>query len=153
MRGAYCIDGKKTGVAAAATMCYITAAASKPVIVTSAYLTFPGSNVTNQQLEAEWAKITSLGSPTATSQTPSPFEPNDQAAAMTAAVFVTGSEPTYSTTLVWGHQGFSSLAGWFYNPLPEERLWIGAGLSYGIRLLGTVTSTDIAVCVNVIECG
>jgi hypothetical protein len=153
MRGAYCIDGKKTAVSAAATMCIITSASGKPVWITSAYLTFPGANVTNQQLEAEWAKITSLGTPTGTSQTPSPFEQGDQAAASTVTVFITASEPTYSTAIVYGHQGFSSLAGWYFNPLPEERILIPSGGSWGLRLLGTVTSTDIALCVNIIEVG
>lgn len=153
MRGAYCIDGKKTAVAAAATMCYITAPSGKVVIITSAILSFPGTNVTNQQLEAEWAKITSLGSPTATSQTPSPMEQGDQASGSTVGVFVTASEPTYSTTIVYGHQGFASLAGWQYSPLPEERLVIPSGGSFGLRLLGTVVSTDIALTINFIEMG
>jgi hypothetical protein len=145
MRGVYTAVIKITGLAAAKTLLYLTAPANKVVEVLSASVTNSGSNVTNQQLELTLQKVNVLGSPTASTLTPSPHEQGDQASGSTVKGNVTASEPSYVANTDLGHEGSSSLAGWFFQPLPEERAYIAGGDTWGLRMLSTPTAYDANV--------
>lgn len=150
MRGAYSAQIAISTVTAAKTLLYITAASTKIVEIISAFITPSGSNTTNQNCRACWQKIGTLGTPTGTSLTPTPTEQGDQAASSTVVGNVTASEPTYTSNVVHAHMGFSSLGGYQYGPVPEERLTIPPSGSWGLRLLDAVTSCDLVVnCVFV----
>jgi hypothetical protein len=144
MRGVYRTNVQATGLTAGRTVIYITAPANRVVEILSASVTPIGTNVTNQNLECAFQRITTLGTPTGTTLTPNPTEPNDQAAASTCVGNVTASEPTYTANTQHGRQGFASLGGWQHAPVPEERMVIPAGATVGLRLLtATFTSQDI----------
>jgi hypothetical protein len=91
--------------------------------------------VTNQQLKALWQRITTLGTPTGTTITPTPTEKGDQAAGATVVGNVTASEPTYGSGLTQGQRGFPSLGGYDPNFQPETRFYIQPGDTWGLRML------------------
>src|SRR6516164_3914532 len=98
MRGVYTAATKISALNASKTLAYITAPSGKVVEILSVIVTNE-SNATNFQGEIAIANISSLGTPTATSVTPTPHEAGDQAAASTVKVNVTASEPTYGSTI------------------------------------------------------
>lgn len=134
MRGVYDAQVQIATVTAGKTLVYVTAPSTKCVEILSASISTQ-ANTTNQQLEACLQRISTLGTPTATTLTPSPHETGDQAAASTVKGNVTGSEPTYGANTQIEKKCFSSLAGYEYCPLPEERPVITAGDTWGFRLL------------------
>lgn len=147
MRGIYDANVKISGLNSARTLLYLTAPAGKCVEILSAKAT-DATNATNQQLEITWQKVTTLGTPTATSLTPTKCEQGDQAAASTVAGNVTGSEPTYTANTLFDPQGFPSLVGYQHKPDPEERLTIAPGDTWGLRLITaspTAQDTDVTV--------
>ncbi len=154
MRGCYEASYAIAALAAAKTLMYITAPATACVEILSASVT-NRSNETNEQADCVISKISSLGTPTATTVTPSKTEQGDQAAGSTVKGEVTGSEPTYATgpAIEHGRGGFASLAGWQYAPIPEERVVIAPGASWGIRLLSSPSAFDAAVCIRFREIG
>jgi hypothetical protein len=80
MRGVYTSGISISSLSAAKTLLYITAASTHVIEVLTSFIGNSGSNVTNQQLKALWQRITTLGTPTGTSITPTPTERGDQAA-------------------------------------------------------------------------
>ena len=133
MRGVYELSATITGVAAAKTLAYLTTPSSKCIEILSASVT-NGTNETNEQLECFFQRISALGTPTATTVTPAPTEPGDQATGVTAKVNVTASEPTYAANTNSGDEGFPSLGGWRYQPMPEERVIVAPSTSIGLQL-------------------
>lgn len=154
MRGVYEANYRLSGVNSARTLGYITVPSTIVVDILSAKITNE-SNETNEQLSAIWQRVTTLGTPTATSVTPAKKEKGDQAAASTVKMNVTASEPTYgsvaqSAAIVDGHelQGFPSLSGAIQAPTPEERFTIPPSDTYGLRLLIAPSSAiDIDVSI------
>jgi hypothetical protein len=146
MRGVYEATVPITGLAAAATLAYLTAPAGKVVEVLSASVT-NRTNETNEQCECTLHKVSVLGTPTAATITPTKLEQGDQAAASTVKGPVTASEPTYTSApnVEAGREGFPSLGGWRYQPVPEERLVIAPGDTWGLRLLNSPTAFDAVV--------
>lgn len=146
MRGVYEAVIPISGLAAAATLAYITAPAGKVVEVLSASVT-NRTNETNEQCECTLHKVATLGTPTAATITPTKLEQGDQAAGSTVKGPVTASEPTYTTApnVEVGREGFPSLGGWRYQPVPEERLVIAPSDTWGLRLLNSPTPFDAVV--------
>jgi hypothetical protein len=152
MRGVYEAVYKISGVAAAKTLAYLTAPATAIVEILGASVT-DASNETNEQLDCFIKKIGTLGTPTATSLTPSKTEDGDQAAGSTVKANVTASEPTYTSNTEVGWEGASSLSGWFYDPIPEERKYVPPGGSVGIYLNQAITAADLVVRLRFREVG
>jgi len=152
VRGVYTAQIKISALAAARTLAYITAPSNKPVEILSTSIT-NASNETNEQLEATWQAISSLGTPTGTTLTPSKHELGDQAAASTVVGNITASEPTYTANTLVGYQGFSTLGGYFFTPVPEERPIIAGAASWGLRMLSTPTAFDAIVTITFREIG
>jgi hypothetical protein len=98
------------------------------------------SVVSAEQLDIGIQKVSSLGTPTATSVTPRPTEGISGASTCTVKANVTGSEPTYSGE-VFGRQGVANVAGYFFDPLPEQRPILGVSTTYGVRLFSTPGSS------------
>jgi hypothetical protein len=153
MRGVYEATIRVSALAAQKTLLYITAPSSKVVEILSASVTNE-SNVTNQQLETTFQLIGTLGAPTGTALTPSKLEQGDQASGSTVVGNVTASEPTYTANTEIGREGWASLAGYRYQPVPEERLYIAPSTSWGLRMLNTTpTAFDCDVRVVYREIG
>jgi hypothetical protein len=152
MRGVYTADVKISALAAAKTVIYITAPAAKVVEILSSVIE-NCSNETNEQLEATWQIVNALGTPTGTALTPAKHEAGDQAAGSTVVGDVTASEPSYVANTLNGRSGFSSLAGYMFAPLPEERPIIAPSATWGLRMLSTPTAFDAIVRVTFREIG
>lgn len=154
MRGCYEATIQDSSASAAKTLLYITVPANKVVEVLSAEVT-NADNETNEQCEVTFSKISSLGTPTATTITPTKMEQGDQAASSTVKGVVSGSEPTYTTGPVveFGRKGFPSLAGYQYAPVPEERPILAGGDSWGLRLLNSPSALKLDVVLRFRELG
>jgi hypothetical protein len=152
MRGVYTAQVSISALAAAKTLMYVTAPADKVVEILSAEVSNK-SNETNEQLECTFQRVTTLGTPTATTLTPSKHENGDQAAGSTVKGDVTASEPTYGTNTEIGRAGFASLAGWRFDPVPEERPIIPGQGTLGLRMLSTPTAFDAVVRITFREVG
>lgn len=154
MKGVYTANIKISAIDSARTLLYITATSSKVVEVLSTEVT-NASNETNEQCEAVWQKITTLGTPTATTITPAKHEDGDQAATSTVKGNVTASEPTYGANTEIGYAGFPSLIGYRYPSVDGEvePFAIPPSGSYGLRLLNTPAAFDCVVRVTFRERG
>ena len=143
MRGVYTADIKLPAWSTTRAALLIQAPAQKAVEIISAHLGNVGANVTNQQLEAALSRVATLGTPVGTGITPNPEEAGDQAAAST----VTGGLSTDVTAVGVNldHQGFASLAGYQFVPVPEERPLIPPAGAAVIRLVTAPTAAFDAV--------
>lgn len=152
MKGVYTAKIRISALATAKTLLYITAPSTEVLEVLSASITNE-SNETNEQLVATLQRIGTLGTPTGTALTPSKHESGDQAASATAVGNVTASEPTYTADTEIGLEGFSSLGGWYFDPIPEERPIVAPSASLGLRILNAPTSLDAVVRITFREIG
>lgn len=159
MRGVYTAAFRIAAVTTAKTLMYATAATNKPVEILSASVTNE-SNETNEQILCGIQRVTTLGTPTATVVTPAKHELADQAAAATVKANVTLNEPTYGDVAqggdivnAFGLEGAPSLTGWRFQPTPEERVLIGGGETYGLRLVNNISSADLVVRMTFRELG
>ncbi len=159
MRGVYTAAYRITGVTAAKTLLYLTAASNRVIEILSASVTNE-SNETNEQMLCTLQRVTTLGTPTATTVTPGKHEQGDQSAASVVKANVTASEPTYGAIAAgadvigaFGLEGSSSLGGWFYAPTPEERVYVSAADTYGIRSVNAIASADLVVRLTFREIG
>ena len=151
MRGVYTAEIKLSAWASTKSALLITAPSTKCVELLSAHLGNAGSNVTNQQLEAAISRVTTLGSPVGTGVTPNPEENGDQAAGSTVTGGLTTDVTTVGVNL--DHQGFASLAGYQFAPLPEERPIIPPSGSAVVRLVVAPTAFDAIVQLKFREIG
>jgi hypothetical protein len=142
MRGCY-TNVAQFSLSAAKTLMYITGPAAENVRVLSARVT-NADNETNEQLDVGWRKVSALGTPTATTITPSKHESGDQAAGSTVKANVTAAEPTYGTE-VHARRGVPSIPGYRYEPTEREELVIGPAETWGLYNYGA----PAAITVNV----
>lgn len=152
MRGTYTASYLIAGLADIKTLMYITAPAAKVVEILSASVT-NSSNETNEQNLCTLQTVTTLGTPTATSVIPAKHEQGDQAAGSLVFGNVTASEPTYTANTEVGREGYSTLAGWFFEPSPEERPVIAPGATMGLRHITDPTAYDAVVKITFREIG
>lgn len=152
MRGRYTAQGTISSLSAAKTLLYITAPSTACVKIVSTSVT-NNTNETNEQIEIAWQSIGTLGTPTATTLTPSKSEPGDQAAASTVKLNVTASEPTYTANTLHGHKGVASLNGYFYPDISSDEIIIPPSGTFGLRLLSSPTAFDATVNVTFQEIG
>lgn len=152
MRGVYTASYRISGLSAAKTLMYVTAPSTKVVEILSASLCNE-TNETNEQLLCTLQTVNSLGTPTATTVTPAKHEAGDQAAGSTVKANVTASEPTYVSDTEIGREGFSSLGGYYYDPMPEERPTIAPSATMGLRIINAPTSFDAVVKITFREIG
>lgn len=138
MRGVHTAEIEISSVSAAKTLLLLKAATTHVIEILAANITNM-DNDSNEQLEAGLFEVTTEGSPAGTSVTPEKHEPGDQASAATATGNLT-TEPTAYSAKGKDRQGFSNLAGYRYDPIPEERPMIKPGGLVGLRLLSAPAS-------------
>jgi hypothetical protein len=135
MRGVYEASIHIAGLNGLKTLILLEVPAGKTLEILSASVT-NATNNTNQQLEAGFYNVTTLGSPAGTSVTPWQNEQGDAASSVTVLANLTAEPTTYNATSFAG-MGFASLAGWQYQPVPEERLIMSPSKNWGLRLTDT----------------
>jgi hypothetical protein len=150
MRGVYTAATKIAGLNASKTLAYLTAPATKAVEIIAVTVTNE-SNANNFQMEIAIANITTLGTPSATTVTPTPHESGDQAAGSTVKMNCTTEPTTYGTTIT--QEGAASLVGYRHEPAPEERLIVTPNTSIGVRMITTPTTFDCDVRITFREIG
>ena len=130
-----------SSVTTAKTLLYITVPSDAVIEILSARITAQDED-TSEQIMAELNRISSLGTPTATTITAKPTEEGSAAFGGTCKSNVTASEPTYddeSNAIASG--GANKLAGWEYVPLPEERPIISPSDNVGLRLIDAIANS------------
>ena len=155
MRGVVSYIYELPAITSARTLMYITAPGSNVIEVLDSWVTWPSLD-TNEQAEITWDKISTLGTPTATTVSGMYHEygMSGGGALSTVKGNVTASEPTYAGTgNRFAHEGVASLSGWRYAPQPESRFYIEPSGSYGIRNMATITSAVLIVGIVVREIG
>ncbi len=152
MRGVYTAHYElPSGITAARTLMYLTAPSGLGVQILEARVGNK-SNATAEMIDIGLYRITTLGTPTATSVTPEKMEQGDQAAGSTVAANVTASEPTYHT-VAYDVQGLSNLSQYSFRPL-DEQIYVFDGASVGLRLVkATIASTIFQIMLKFKEFG
>lgn len=133
MRGVYTAEIQISSVSAAKTLMLLEAASTHVIEILAANITNM-DNDSNEQLEFGLFTVTTKGSPTGTSVTPEKHEPGDQAASSTATGNLT-AEPTAYNSKAVDRQGASNLAGYRFDPIPEERPLVKPSGLIGLRIL------------------
>lgn len=152
MRGVYIAHTEISGVNSARTLMYLTAHSLSVIEILSISVTNADVE-TNEMISAGLFRISALGTPTATTLTA--IEKSEEGTSDTTATIktnVTASEPTYNTNPL-DKQGTPNLAGYFYDPTPEERPTVSPGKSIGIRLLSAPAAFNCVVILKYREIG
>lgn len=142
MRGVYTIEGRFTGASGAKTLLYLESPATAVVEVLSANLTNM-DNDTSEQLEAGLFRVTNKGSVAGSGINPYKHESGDAASSCIGLVNCTVEPTTYNSGAL-DRQGFNNLAGYRYDPIPEERPTIPPTGAIGLRLINNATTTFTA---------
>jgi hypothetical protein len=143
MIGVYTAEIEIASLSAAKTVMLLELPADIVVEILSAHITNM-DNDSNEQLEAGLFEVTTIGSPTGTAVTPEPHE--GVLAAGTTATGDLSAEPTAYNGKGYDRQGFSNLAGYRYDPIPEERAILSPSADVGLRLLSAPATAFKAAC-------
>ena len=109
-------------------------------------------NDTAEQLEASFTKIATKGPLAGSAITPEKHETGDAASTVTALGAGNAgmsTEPTAWAGEPYDQQGFNNLAGYRYDPIPEERPIISPSGLAGLRLLA-VPSTAFKATAQIV---
>lgn len=151
MRGVYTAYIDISGISSAKTLMLIQSPSTAVVEIIGIHVTNLDVE-TSEQLSIGLFKVSTLGSPSGTSVTPEKHETGDA----TAAATLTGNlsvEPTAYATNPIDKQGVNNLAGYHYDPIPEERPIVAPSGAMGVRLLVSPTSFNCSVMVVFREIG
>lgn len=153
MRGVYKLQSNISSVTTSKTLAYISTASTRPIEIYRVTVTSL-DETTSEQMEIMLNRISTLGTPTATTVTPKPLEEGSNAFGGTCKVNVTANEPTYDqTTDSICYKGENKVSGWEYVPLPEERPIILPSDNVGLKLMNTITSSTLSIEVVFREIG
>lgn len=148
MRGVYTTQYEMTATTAKTLLLLI--APSTAVLEILSVQVSNLDNETNEQWSIGLYNVTS-GSGTGTALNFEKHEALDSNASATGKGDLS-AEPTYSSYPV-DKQGISSLGGYRYDPIPEERPIVKPSGAIGLRLLANVTSTTITASIVFREIG
>lgn len=151
MRGVYTASIEITGISANKTLLYITSHSTAVIEILSCQVSNL-SNETNEQLSIGLFHVTTAGSPAGTSVTPEKHEKLDANAVATVLGNLTDEPTTYATNPI-DKQGISSLGGYRYDPIPEERPIVPPSGAIGLRMLVSPTSFNLVASIVFREIG
>lgn len=151
MRGVYTAYIDITGISTAKTLMLIQSPSTAVVEIIGIHVTNLDVE-TSEQLSIGLFRVTTLGSPSGTAITAEKHEPGDAAATATETGNLTVEPTAYSSNPI-DKQGVNNLAGYHYDPIPEERPIIPPSGAYGVRLLVAPTSFNCSVMVVFREIG
>lgn len=141
MRGVFRLVDTIGSVTTAKTLLYITSPSNAVVEILGAKVTCQNED-TSEQIMIELNRISSLGTPTATTIVPKVSEEGASAFGGVCKSNVTAGEPTYDDeSAAMASGGANKLAGFDYSPLPEERPILSPNDSVGLRLLNTIDNS------------
>jgi hypothetical protein len=141
MRGVYTVRVQIASLATAKTVLLGTNANSCVLEILEAYITNGGQN-TIEQLAAGLYRVSSLGSPTGTSITAANVQKAETGSPNTVVTWlsnITASEPTYDANPMHV-EGFTNIAGYRFEPVPEARRFVAPSASFGLRLISSPTN-------------
>jgi hypothetical protein len=154
MRGVYTFNVQASGIADARTLILFEVPSNMCAEILSASITDLTYD-TSEQLEAGLFRVSALGAPTFDAiANVEKHEQGDATNSVVASgsISTTSAEPTYQTTPI-DRQGFNNLAGYKYDPIPEERPVISPSTHVGLRLLETPTSSSFSAQIILREIG
>jgi len=140
----YTAEIEIASLSAAKTVLLLELPADMCVIITSAHILNADTD-TNEQLNAGLFRVSTKGTPAGTSVTPEKKSVGDVASGLTVLGNLT-TEPTTYASKGLDRQGSSNLAGYRYDPLPEERDEISPSALVGLRLLDAPSAGFKATC-------
>jgi len=132
MRGVYTAE-YDTAISGAKTLMLLEVPSDMALEILGASITNQDVD-TSEQLEGGLFRVDTLGSASGTDVTPEKHETGDAASTVTAYANLS-TEPSAYDSLGYDHQGFNNLAGYRYDPIPEERPIISPSGAVGLRLL------------------
>jgi len=152
MRGVYNLTANIESVTTPKTLLWFQTPSDMVVEILSASVTNSG-NATSEQLEAALLEVSTLGTPVFNvAANTKKSESGDVAMSVVASGDATTEPTTYESDPI-ERKGFNNLAGWYYEPVPEERVAISPSKSVGLKLLSAPTSTTFNVSIKVREIG
>jgi len=155
MRGVYQLSLQTpSGILGGRTLMFAVAPPTKVVEILSAKVTNLDVD-TAEQLEAGIFRINAFNSFVVDSSgVAQKSEVGDVDTGVNISGSITDGEPTYNVSPI-DRQGFNNLAGYFFDPIPEDRPVIAPGGAIGVRLLtGPATNaTTFDVQLNIREIG
>lgn len=97
---------------------------------------------THEQMHVGIFPVTTLGSPVGTSITAGNVQPTEPGAGNTSVTWLANlsAEPSTYNSNPYDSEGVPNEVGYHYEPVPEARQWVGSGMSFGLRLLTTLTN-------------
>lgn len=132
MRGCYTAHLDISGLSTSKTVMLIECTSSTICEILSTSITNRSLD-TNEQLEAGLFRVTTKGSPAGTTANVQKHEVGDANNPLTIIANLT-TEPTTYDTAPLDKNGFSNLAGYRYDPIPEERPIVSPSGLVGLRL-------------------
>ena len=136
MRGVYTAQIPIASISGAKTLLVLRAPSNAVAEVLSASIS-NNNNDTPEQLEAGLFKITNIASIAGTAVTPTKHEPLDGASVCGSSGNLSAEPSSYDSDAI-DRQGWNNLAGYRYDPIPEERPIVGPTGAIGLRILGTI---------------
>lgn len=144
MRGVYTARIDIASLSAAKTVLLLESPVGACFEILSANIT-NRSKDSNEMLEGGLFFVTTEGTPSGTAVTPEKHELGDQASGISVLGNLSAEPTSYNTEPI-DKQGFSNLAGYRYDPIPEERPLIGPSKLVGLRLLAAPDTAFAATC-------
>ena len=144
MRGVYTAEIEIAALSAAKTVVLLEVPADMVIEILSASIANMDRD-TAEQLEAGLFYVATKGTPAGTSITPEKHETGDAASTVTALGDLSAEPTTYNTKAA-DRQGFNNLAGYRYDPIPEEKPVVSPSGLIGLRLLAAPSTGFKAAC-------
>lgn len=151
MRGVYTASITIADLEDAKTVLLIQASATSVIEILSVHLTNLDNEV-NEQWSVALKHVTTLGSPVGTSVTAEKHEKLDSSSVAVILGNLTTEPTTYSSNSI-DIQGISSLGGYHYDPIPEERPIVPPSGAIGLSLLESPSSSDVTASIVYREIG
>lgn len=151
MRGVYTAHYDIAGISSAKTLMLLTAPSSAVLEIIGVHTTNLDVE-TSEQLSIGLYRVSTIGSPTGTSVTPEKHEAGDAVAAATVLANLSAEPTTYASNPI-DKQGVNNLAGYHYDPIPEERPIVAPSAAIGVRLLVAPSSFNCSIMIIYREIG
>lgn len=151
MRGVYTAYYDISAISTAKTLMLLTAPSTAVLEILGVHVTNLDVE-TSEQLSIGLHRVTTIGAPTGTSVTPEKHENGDATAAATVLANLTAEPTTYATNPI-NKQGVNNVAGYHYDPMPEERPTVPPSGAIGVRLLVAPAAFNASVMIVYREIG